>query len=141
MPSHLQRTEDLPPATPTDPWTDLREMVDEAIGLQRRAETLLEALVREPSASLARRGGPIMSRFVALRRELPRSSDPAVRRYAEIVDSILEHHAELLSAVLERLSTDGHGDHEPPTDGLGPPARWLETVQIRLAGQKELPVA
>jgi hypothetical protein len=139
---HLQRTVDPPPVKSSDrrAWTELGRVVDQAIGLQRIAEGLLEALGREPHADLARRGGPIMSGFVALRRELPRSDNGVVRRYVDIVDSVLEHHAELLSALLEELSIGGHADHEAPVGGLGPHARWLERVQVALAGEEELAV-
>ena len=82
-----------------------------------------------------------MSRFVALRRELPHSADQAVRRYAEIVDSALEHHAELLSASLERVVADEDGRHEPPPvpEGLGHHARWLETIQTALSADDQSP--
>ena len=121
-------------------WSELRRVVDETVGLQKLTEALLEALHREPRADLARRGGPIMSRFVSLRRELPDSDDPTVRRYTEIVDSVLEHHAALLFASLERVVADADGRHESPPvpTELGRPARWLEAIQTALCADDQL---
>ena len=77
-----------------------------------------------------------MSQFVRLRRQLPRSNDASVRRYIEIVDTVLEHHALHLSSALERATEDPRPEpvvETPASDGLGNPARWLETVRAELA--------
>ena len=119
---------------------DLERVVEEAIRLQELAQALLHELSdRAPRRGLGRRGASLMSQFVRLRRRLPHSNDASVRRYIEIVDTVLEHHALHLSAALERMTADPRPEpvvEMPASDGLGNPARWLETVRAELARLK-----
>jgi hypothetical protein len=133
------RTEPSPAAalaTDRRACAELLQLVEEALRVQRLAETLLDELHdRGSEPELGQRGASLMCRFVKLRRQLPRSSDVTVRRYVEIVDTVLDHHALHLSAALERIAT-----HRPPdqniesrtAEGLGHTAVWLTTVEDQL---------
>jgi hypothetical protein len=126
-----------PEATDQRACAELQAVVEEAIRLQQLAQTLLDELHAQASQpELSRRGASLMSQFVRLRRQLPRSRDASVRRYVEIVDTVLDQHARHLSAALERTTSHSRPEPiiEPPAaDGLGHPAQWLETVRGQLA--------
>jgi hypothetical protein len=112
-------------------------VVNEAIVLQDSSELLL-AEIREdrPLGEMARRGGPMIRRFGALRGELPRCPDPALRRYAEPLDRILANHAMVLSSALDLLAVSWRSERMRAElrriDGLGEPGRRLEALKAGL---------
>ena len=56
-------------------------------------EVLAATSRREPLADLAPRGGPLVRRFCELKARLPESADPDVRRIAEALGPVFDHHA------------------------------------------------
>jgi hypothetical protein len=115
----------------------LRRIVAEAVIWQDAAEELLvDVRAREPLAIVAPRGGELVSRFVALSRTLPDPRDADLRRQVDLVRSVLEHHAMLLSTSIDLLSVDWRSERVVEQleriDGLGQPAQWLEAVRAEL---------
>jgi hypothetical protein len=117
----------------------LRRIVDEAVLLQGLTEDILEGVRERRSLSeLAPPGGALISRFVALHREVPEPADARLRGMARMVRETLDHHACVLSYSLDLL-----GDLRPERvsdlldriDGLGEPARRLSALQDQLAGR------
>jgi hypothetical protein len=118
-------------------WKALRRIAAEGIIRQDEAEDLLAAIHdREPLADLAPRGGRLVSRFVALRNDLPESDDPALRRHASVLQKVFDHHALMLSSSLDLLAVDWRSERMveelQKIDGLGAPAQWLEAVRAEL---------
>jgi hypothetical protein len=121
-----------------DTREQLRRIVDEAVMLQGLAEDILGGVrARRSLAELARPGGALVSRFVALRAELPdAAADPRLRAVARTVGETLDHHAMMLASSLDLL-----GDLRPERvaylidtlDGLGPPAQRLCALQAELS--------
>jgi hypothetical protein len=116
-----------------DTHEQVRRIVDEAVLLQGLAEDILVGVrARRSLAELARPGGALVSRFVALRAELPSTNDPVVRMVGETLD----HHAMMVASSLDLL-----GDLRPERvaylidtlDGLGPPAQRLCALQAKLS--------
>jgi hypothetical protein len=119
----------------------LRRIAAEAVILQDDAERLLaEIRAREPLAELAPRGGRLTSRFVALARALPASSDPRVRQYVTRLREILDHHALMVTTSLDLLAVAWRSERlEEQVDriaGLGRPAQWLEDVRAELLTER-----
>jgi hypothetical protein len=116
----------------------LRRIVDEAVMLQGLAEDILLGVrARRSLAELARPGGALVSRFVALRAELPdTAADPRLRAVLRTVGETLDHHAMMVASSLDLL-----GDLWPERvaylidtlDGLGPPAERLCALQAELS--------
>jgi hypothetical protein len=120
-----------------DAWKRLRRIAAEAIIRQDEAEDLLADIrEREPLAEVARRGGRLVGRFVALRSELPDSDDPAVRRHVSVLEKVFDHHALMVSSSLDLLAVDWRSDRMveelQKIDGLGAPGQWLEAVWAEL---------
>jgi hypothetical protein len=127
----------------TDPRADdaaaraaLGRIVDEAVLLQGLTEDILAGIRQRRSLSeLARPGGALISRFVALRAAVPEPADAHLRELARTLRETLDHHALLLSSSLDLL-----GDLRPDRvselldgiDGLGAPARRLCALQGEL---------
>jgi hypothetical protein len=120
-----------------DTREQLQRIVDEAVMLQGLAEDILAGVrARRSLAELARPGGALVSRFVALRAELPATSDPLLKPLARTVGETLDHHAMMVASSLDLL-----GDLRPERvaylidtlDGLGPPAERLCALQAELA--------
>jgi hypothetical protein len=114
----------------------LRRIVDEAVLLQGLTEDILAGIRQRRSlAELAPPGGALVSRFVALRAEVPEPSDRYLRDAARTLRETLDHHALMLSSSLGML-----GDLRPERvsaqldqiDDLGPPARRLCALQSEL---------
>jgi hypothetical protein len=120
-----------------DTREQLRRIVDEAVMLQGLAEDILVGVrARRSLAELAPPGGALVSRFVALRAELPdTAADPRLRDAARTVGETLDHHAMMVASSLHML-----GDLRPERvaylidtlDGLGPPAQRLCALQAEL---------
>jgi hypothetical protein len=118
-------------------WKALRRIAAEAIIRQDEAEDLLAAIHdREPLSDLAPRGGRLVSRFVALRNELPEADDSALRRHVSVLQKVFDHHALMLSSSLDLLAVDWRSERMveelQKIDGLGAPAQWLEAVRAEL---------
>lgn len=118
-------------------WQALRRIVAEAVIRQDEAEDLLADIrEREPLAGLAPRGGRLISRFVALRADLPDFDDPALHRHVSVLEKVFDHHALMLTSSLDLLSVDWRSERMveelEKIDGLGAPAQWLETVRAEL---------
>ena len=121
-----------------DTLEQLRRIIDEAVMLQGLAEDILLGVrARRSLAELARPGGALVSRFVALRAELPdTAADPRLRAVLRTVGETLDHHAMMVASSLDLL-----GDLRPERvaylidtlDGLGPPAQRLCALQAELA--------
>jgi hypothetical protein len=112
---------------------ELRAIAAEALILQDAAEELLlEIRDRRPLTELARRGGKLTSRFLALRRALPSCDDPALGRCACTLRDVLSHHAYMVSSSLDLLAFDWRSERIAERldrlGGLGEPARRLEVV-------------
>jgi hypothetical protein len=127
-----------------DAWKRLRRIAAEAIIRQDEAEDLLADIrEREPLAELAPRGGRLVSRFVALRGELPDCDDPALRRHVSVLEKVFDHHAMMLSSSLDLLAVDWRSDRMveelQKIDGLGVPAQWLEAVRAELREPDKAP--
>jgi hypothetical protein len=118
-------------------WEALRRVVAEAVIRQDEAEDLLADIrAREPLADLAPRGGRLVSRFVALRAELPECDDMALRRHVSVLEKVFDHHALMLTSSLDLLAVDWRSDRMveelQKIDGLGAPAQWLEAVRAEV---------
>jgi len=124
----------------------LLALADEGLELQREGEAVM-AKVRAEGAlgELCERGGPLISRFEAMRRELPSCDDPRLRSAAEILDMVFANHALALHAGLDLLSVSWRSerlrDELHRLDGLGRPAVWLQTIRDELAEGQEAPLA
>ena len=118
--------------------TALLRIADEAILLQGLTEDILAGIrERRSLAELARPGGALISRFVALRAEVPEPADARLREAAQTLRETLDHHALMLSRSLDLL-----GDLRPDRvsrqldqlDGLGAPALRLCALRDELDG-------
>jgi hypothetical protein len=114
----------------------LRRIVDEAVLLQGLTEDILDGVrERRSLAELARPGGALISRFVALRAAVPEPADARLRGVARTVGETLDHHALVLSYSLDLLADlrpDRVRDLIDRIDGLGAPARRLCALQDEL---------
>jgi hypothetical protein len=118
-------------------WEALRRIVAEAVIRQDEAEDLLTDIrEREPLAALAPRGGRLVSRFVALRGDLPCFQDAALLRHTSVLEKVFDHHALMLTSSLDLLAVDWRSERMveelEKIDGLGAPAQWLEAVRAEL---------
>ena len=122
----------------------LLALAEEALALQERAERLMAEIRDEGDLNdLAARGGPLISRFCALRRELPACEDPLLRSAAEVLDMVFANHAMALDAALDLLAVSWRSERMAATlhrlEGLGRPATWLRTIRAELAEELEAP--
>jgi hypothetical protein len=124
----------------------LLALADEALELQRAGEDVMAAISAEgPLDELSMRGGPIISRFEAMRRELPvyGLDEPRLRSAAEILDMVFANHALALHAGLDMLAVSWRSermrDELHRLQGLGRPAIWLQTIRAELAEELEAP--
>jgi hypothetical protein len=128
-----------------DPAALLR-IAAEALILQDEAEAVLAAVGRrEHLGIVAPRGGPLVDRFFALRDRLAdeRSADeiqPQLTRLANMLDTILYHHAMQVSTALDFLAVEWRSPemaHQVANiTGLGAPAELLESVYRELRALK-----
>jgi hypothetical protein len=79
----------------------------------------------------------VISRFVALRAELPPNPGGPLASAAEILDMVLANHAMALNAALDLLAVSWRSERMREElhklDGLGRPAVWLHTIHEELA--------
>jgi hypothetical protein len=122
----------------------LLALADEALELQERGEELMAEIRAEGDlGELAGRAGPLISRFCAMRRELPGSEDPLLRSAAEVLDMVFANHAMALDAALDLLAVSWRSERMLTElhrlQGLGRPATWLQTIRDELAEELEAP--
>ena len=123
----------------------LLALAEEALELQREGEALMAEISAEgPLGDLAERGGPLISRFEAMRRELPEAcADPLLRSAAEVLDMVFANHAMALNAALDLLAVSWRSERMREElhrlEGLGRPAVWLHTIRAELAEELEAP--
>jgi hypothetical protein len=128
-----------------DPAALLR-IAAEALILQDEAEAVLAAVGRrEHLGIVAPRGGPLVYRFFALHDRLAdeRSADeiqPQLTRLANMLDTILHHHAMQVATALDFLAVEWRSPemaHQVANiTGLGAPAELLESVYRELRALK-----
>jgi hypothetical protein len=122
----------------------LLALAEEALELQRDGEDVMAAIRDEgPLDELSLRGGPLISRFEAMRRELPACDDPLLQSAADVLDMVFANHALALNAGLDLLAVSWRSqrmrDELHRLDGLGRPATWLRTIRAELADELETP--
>jgi hypothetical protein len=122
----------------------LLALAEEALDLQWEGERLMAEISAEgPLGDLCTRGGPLISRFEAMRCEIPACDDPLLRSAAEVLDMIFANHALALHAALDMLAVSWRSermrDELHRLDGLGRPAIWLRTIRDELAEELEAP--
>src|SRR4051812_50127756 len=90
-----------------------------------------------PLAELSVRGGPLISRFCEMRRELPVCGEPLLHSAAEVLDMVFANHALALQAALDLLAVSWRSermrDELHRLQGLGRPAGWVDTIPGRPA--------
>jgi hypothetical protein len=128
-----------------DPAALLR-IAAEALILQDEAEAVLAAVGRrEHLGIVAPRGGPLVYRFFALRDRLAdeRSAEetqPRLTRLANMLDTILYHHAMQVSTALDFLAVEWRSpemaQRVTTINGLGAPAELLESIYRELRAMK-----
>jgi hypothetical protein len=123
----------------------LLALADEGLELQRDGEDVMaEVRAEGPLGELSVRAGPLISRFEAMRRELPPCRDDALLRSAsEVLAMVFANHALALHAGLDLLAVSWRSermrDELHRLEGLGRPAIWLETIRAELAEELETP--
>jgi hypothetical protein len=122
----------------------LLALAEEALELQDEGERVMAEIRDEgPLDELSTRGGPLISRFEAMRRELPACDEPLLRSAAEVLDMIFANHALALHAALDLLAVSWRSerlrDELHRLEGLGRPAIWLQTIRDELAEELETP--
>jgi len=136
----VARDDEPAPPPPQDLWRELNRIVAEAVIWQDKAEELLVAIShREPLAELAPRGGPLIRHFCELKRRLPESSDPEIRRYTDVLGPVLDHHALMLNSSLDMLAVDWRSERIVEEleriDGLGAPAQRLDRLREEIVSR------
>ena len=122
----------------------LLALAEAALELQREGEELIAEISAEgPLGELAVRGGPLISRFEAMRRELPACDAPLLRSAAEVLDMVFANHALALNSALDLLAVSWRSERMREElrrlEGLGRPAVWLQTIRAELAEELEAP--
>src|SRR3954453_4063566 len=105
---------------------------------------MAEVSAEGPLGDLAQRAGPLISRFEAMRQELPDACrDPLLRSAAEVLDMVFANHAMALSAALDLLAVSWRGERLreelPRLGGRGRPAVGLQTIRGERAEELEAP--
>ena len=137
----IARDDEPGPPPADEAWRELHEIVAEAVIWQDKAEELLVDIShREPLAELAPRGGPLIRHFCELRRRLPVSNDPGIRRITDVLGPVLDHHALMLSSSLDMLAVDWRSERIVEEleriAGLGAPAQRLDRIREELVDQR-----
>jgi len=116
----------------------MRRLAWEGVYRQGDVEELL-ARIRddEPLHDLARRGGPLVSRFEAMRRELPAPEAGELRDWARELDELFAYHAMLLACSLDLLAVSWRSERlreqQARVGPLGPPGERLRGLARRLS--------
>jgi hypothetical protein len=122
----------------------LLALAEEALELQDAGERIMAEIRDEgPLDELSVRGGPLISRFEGMRRELPTCDEPLLRSAAEVLDMVFANHALALHAALDLLAVSWRSERMREElhrlEGLGRPAIWLRTIRDELAEELETP--
>jgi hypothetical protein len=102
-----------PPAMPAhdDDIDRLLRLAHEGVYWQGDLEDLLVAIRDDGElGELARAGGPIISRFEAMRVELRAIGDPRLRGYVVALDEVFANHAMVLNCALDLLAVSWRSD-------------------------------
>jgi hypothetical protein len=143
-PGAFRRRRAIPACDPPRPAETARErlltLAREGLVLQLHGERVMAGIRDQGDLSeLSRRGGPLISRFEAMRRELPETTDAEVRAHAETLSMIFANHAMQLDAALDLLSVNWRSqrmvEELSKLDGLGAPSEWLWDVEDELSGR------
>jgi hypothetical protein len=127
------------PATPAyeHELGPLLRIAQEGFYWQGEVEDLLIA-IRDGGdlAQLARAGGPIISRFEAMRVELGAFGDPALRAERQALDEIFANHAMLLNCALDLLAVSWRSERlreeQSRLGGVGAQGERLAELTARL---------
>ena len=116
----------------------LRRLAWEGVYRQGDVEELLEQIRDDqPLHILARRGGPLVSRFEAMRRELPEPAAGELRDWARELDELFAYHAMLLACSLDLLAVSWRSERlreqQARVGPLGPPGERLRGLARRLS--------
>jgi hypothetical protein len=116
----------------------LRRLAWEGVYRQGDVEELLVRIRDdEPLHDLARRGGPVVSRFEAMRRELPPTPEGELREWARELDELFAYHAMLLACALDLLAVSWRSERlreqQARVGPLGPPGDRLRGLARRLS--------
>jgi len=80
-------------------------LAQEGLYFQEEVEDLLfEIRDGGDLCDLARRGGPIISRYERMRRDLRHHADPSLRPYTDALDEVFANHSLLLHSALDLLA-------------------------------------
>ncbi len=115
----------------------LLKIAAEALIRSDEADTVIKGIrARQGLGFIAPVGGPLVRRFFELRDLLPECPDPRDDHLRRQLDSILHHHALLLSLAMELLAyewrSDRLGYQIDALDGMGAPAVMLEEIYASL---------
>ena len=116
----------------------MRKLAWEAVYRQGDVQEVLEQIRDdEPLHVLARRGGPIVSRFEEMRRELPDPDSDELRGWARELDELFAYHAMLLACSLDLLAVSWRSERlreqQARVGPLGPPGERLRGLARRLS--------
>jgi hypothetical protein len=128
-----------PPATPAhdDHLERVLRLAQEGLYWQGDLEDLLLA-IRDGGdlGELARAGGPIISRYEAMRVELHALTDPAMHEYVVALDEVFANHAMLLHCALDLLAVSWRSerlrDEQARLGGVGRQGERLAELTARL---------
>lgn len=130
------------PAAPATPSYEVElgrvlRLAQEGFYWQGEVEDLLIA-IRDGGdlGELARAGGPLISRYHAMRRELRRIEHPALRDDLTALDEIYANHAMVLSCALDLLAVSWRSERlreeQSRLGGLGAQGERLAALTARL---------
>jgi hypothetical protein len=94
-----------PPGPPAGALAAILLLAQEGLYFQDEVEDVLGE-IRDGGdlGELSRRGGPIISRYERMRRDLRRHASPALRGYTDALDEVFANHALLLHSALDLLA-------------------------------------
>jgi hypothetical protein len=128
-----------PPAPPcyADELRALLKLAQEGAYWQGDLEELLVAIRDDGDlGELARAGGPIVSRYEAMRREMRCLRHPRLQPYAAALDEVFANHALLLHSALDLLAVSWRSERlreeQRKLGPIGAQGRRLERLAARL---------
>ncbi|MEA2253547.1 MAG: hypothetical protein QOG70_3789 [Solirubrobacteraceae bacterium] len=132
----------LSPSAPSygDELGALLRLAQEGLYWQGDVEDLLLEIRRDGDLGvLARAGGPIVSRYEAMRVAARRIAHPALRPYVSALDEIFANHAMLLHTALDLLAVSWCSERlREEQDKLGPMGAQGERLAIVTARLRDL---
>jgi hypothetical protein len=130
------------PAAPATPAYEpelgrVLRLAQEGLYWQGEVEDLLIAIRDDGDLrDLARAGGPLISRYEAMRIELRRIGHPALRDELTALDEIYANHAMVLTCALDLLAVSWRSerlrDEQSRLGGVGPQGERLAALTARL---------